>query len=187
MVAVPPDPPSAELVSRIRAGDRAAFEQVFRRWYAPLADYASQILQNRDAAEDAVQDAFIAVWNRRDALPDAATLNAYLYRAVRNRALNQLRGQKGMASLDDDDSDEPSVEPSALAAIEHAELADVVTAAISALAPRTREVFLLSREQELTYAQIAETLGISVKTVETLMGRALRALRATLRPRTNDS
>jgi len=187
MVAVATDPPAAELVNRMRAGDQAAFEQVFRRWYAPLADYAAQILQNRDAAEDAVQDAFIAVWNRRDALPDATKLSAYLYRAVRNRALNQLRGQKGIASLDDEDSEEPSVEPAALSAIEHAELADAVAAAIDALAPRTREVFLLSREQELTYAEIAETLGISVKTVETLMGRALRTLRATLRPRTIDS
>jgi RNA polymerase sigma-70 factor (ECF subfamily) len=186
MEAVAPDQLPDDIVQRARGGDKAAFEAVFRRWYAPLADYALRILQSRDGAEDAVQDVFISLWNRHAAIPDAPKLAAYLHRAVRNRALNQLRDQKSHTPLDDD-IDLASDEPAPGSDVEHADLADAVRAAIDNLAPRTREVFLLSREQELTYAQIAEALGISVKTVETLMGRALRTLRATLRPRTHDS
>lgn len=173
----------ADVVSRVRAGDQAAFEQLFRYWYATLADYASHIVRSADDAEDAVQDVFVSLWRRRTDLPDAEKLGAYLHRAVRNRALNQLRDAKAQVPLDDE-IDLASDEPAPEAAVEHADLADAVATAINALAPRTREVFLLSREQELTYAQIAETLGISIKTVETLMGRALRTLRTTLRPRT---
>jgi RNA polymerase sigma-70 factor (ECF subfamily) len=177
-VALDPD-----TIAAVRSGDRAAFERLFRAWYARLAEYAAGITRSRDTAEDVVQEVFIAVWRRRDALPDADKVGAYLHRAVRNRALNQLRGQKGMSSLSDEEMEEPASPVAADADVEYADLASAVAAALDSLAPRTREVFLLSREQELTYAQIADTLGLSVKTVETLMGRALRAMRARLNRR----
>ena len=183
MDAVTADLLTPEVVVAVRAGDRTAFERLFRSWYARLADYAARIAPSRDAAEDVVQEVFIAVWNRRDALPDADKLAAYLHRAVRNRALNQLRSQRGTERLSADDDGGPAVSASIETELEDADLAAAAQTALNALAPRTREVFLLSREQGLTYNEIAVTLEISVKTVETLMGRALRALRTTLAPR----
>ena len=172
---------SEECVAGIRAGDRAAFEQLFRGWYGRLADYAARLVSSPDAAEDVVQTVFVSVWNRREALPDANTLSAYLHRAVRNRALNHLRDSRESRHLSIYTDDEPGIPPSVESDLADADLATALQEALAELAPRTRAVFLLSREQELTYNEIASTLGISVKTVETLMGRALKALRTTLR------
>ena len=169
-----------EFLARLRLGDGDAFERLFRAWYAPLADYAARLVASADAAEDVVQDVFVAIWERRAELPDAGKLAAYLYRSVRNRGLNVIRGQatasRAVAQMDAD----PAVQPVVHERFEQEEVAAAVAAALESLAPRTREVFLLSRNQGLTYAQIAETLGISVKTVETLMGRGLRELRRQL-------
>jgi RNA polymerase sigma-70 factor, ECF subfamily len=177
------DSATPELLARLRAGDRHALEGLLRAWYPRLAEYAASILGNRDAAEDAVQEAFIAVWNRRDSLPDDARFLAYVHRAVRNRALNQIRRHRTAARWLSRAAPELEAPPVAQEALEQAELNAALRAALADLAPRTREVFLLSRDRGLTYLQIADTLGISVKTVETLMGRALKALRARLEDR----
>lgn len=175
-----------ELPPRIRAGDQDAFARLFRAWYPRLAAYAVTLTGNRDAAEDVVQEVFIAVWGRRTEFPEAGAIPTYLHRAVRNRALNHLRQQgtrgRWLAAQDPD----PALPPVAESALIGEETARRIQAALAALAPRTREVFLLSRDQQLTYPAIAETLGISVKTVETLMSRALRALREALRESVED-
>jgi RNA polymerase sigma-70 factor (ECF subfamily) len=158
------------------AGDEAAFEALFRAWYPRLADHAWRLLAERDAAEDTVQEVFVALWRGRQRLPEATALAGYLHRAVRNRALNQLRARKGEVA-DPDGQMLPAVEPDGPRRLEEQQLDAQLAAALATLPPRTREVFLLSRNQGLTYADIAGTLGISVKTVETLMGRAIRALR----------
>lgn len=176
-------PIDTECLAAIRAGDRAAFERLFRAYYGRLADYVVRLVDSPDAAEDVVQGMFIALWNRRESLPDVEALPAYLHRAVRNRALNHLRDHRrarGHATTSTTE-DEPGIDPSVEADLRVADLDAVLQRALQTLAPRTREVFVLSRQHELTYQQIATTLGISVKTVETLMGRALRALRTTLR------
>lgn len=175
-----PMPDDTDLSVLIRAGDRDAFERLFRDWYARLATYAVRLVGSRDAAEDIVQELFVTLWNRRDQLPDMGALPGYLHRAVRNRALNDLRrrrtAERWLALRDPDPVDVPV----AVSTLVEAELAGRIQAALGALPPRTREVFLLHRDQGLTYGGIAAALGISVKTVETLMSRALRSLRQAL-------
>lgn len=179
-MAMTPDTLTAVTLARVRAGEREAFEQLFRCWYGRLASYAATLTRSRDGAEDVVQDLFVTLWNKRESLPELEKLPAYLHRATRNRALNQLRSQrtagKWLATQDADPAT-PAVAESALIG---QEVANRVQAALAALAPRSREVFLLNRDQGLTYVAIAETLGISVKTVETLMSRSLKALRTSL-------
>ena len=169
-----------ELVEQVRAGDRGAFERLFRMWYSRLADYAFRVSGSRDGAEDVVQDVLIAVWHRREAIPDASKLPAYLHRAVRNRALNQIRDLSTADRAATELGAESREAPHADADVLERELSDAIGSALAELPPRTREIFQLSREQGLTYQQIAETLEISVKTVETLMGRGLRVLREKL-------
>lgn len=177
------DPLLEQQLAALRRGDRRAFEQLFRRWYGRLADYTVRLVDSPDTAEDVVQSVLIALWNRHEHAPDAASLPAYLYRACRNRALNAARDQRRAATVPIDTADEPGIAPTIETELHIADLDAVLQTALRTLAPRTREIFLLSREQELTYGEIAVTLGISVKTVETLMGRALRALREQVRSR----
>jgi len=174
------------LLAAIATGDQAAFERLFRAWYPRMVRHARHLLGEPDLAEEVAQEVFVALWRRRTALPDAGALPGYLHRAVRNRSLNKLRGP-AVTSIDASVDDRVAVAPTAARDLEEQELATAVADAIAALPERTAEVFLLSRDQGLTYSEIAETLEISVKTVETLMGRALRVLRETLRPRLTDS
>lgn len=179
-MAVTDSLPTRDLLAAIATGDEAAFERLFRAWYPRLADHALRLLGDRDRAEDAVQEVFVALWRGRERLPAPEALTGYLHRAVRNRALNQLRQRRG-DQVDVDGLLSASVAPEGPARLEAADLQRRILLALESLPPRTREVFLLSREQQLSYAAIAETLEISVKTVETLMGRALRSLREQVR------
>ena len=169
-----------ELLERVRAGDEAAYDTVFRAWYAPLVRVAGALLKDTDAAEEVVQDVMVELWRRRHVMDAGITLRAYLLRAVRNRSLNHLRHLKvrrdttvEVEAMYDEpvSSDQPVVAR---------ELGEAVRIALDELPPRCREVFDLSRVQGLKYSEIAETLGISQKTVEAQMGKALRILRERL-------
>ncbi|NUQ13193.1 MAG: RNA polymerase sigma-70 factor [Gemmatimonadaceae bacterium] len=180
--AVPPG--DAELVRRIRAGDERALEIVFRAHYAPMASFVQRYVRSADLAEELVQDVFLKLWSRREQLAEIETFRTYLFRAARNTALNHLRRVKLERRWQEEQSlsEEPS---SSFAADEEAsegEVAAAVQAAIQRLPPRCREIFLMSRDGGLTYAEIARALEISVKTVETQMGRALKSLRTSLQP-----
>lgn len=183
---MPTDVITDACVASVRGGDRDAFNQLFSAWYARLANHALRLVGDRDTAEDVVQDVLVAVWQRRADLPEAAKMAAYLHTSVRNRALNQLRKARPSRHLALATELETAGPPSIDIELADEELAGFLREALSDLSPRTREVFLLSREQLLTYNEIAAELQISVKTVETLMGRALTALRASLRPRLVD-
>ncbi len=176
-----PDPSLPGLATRLRAGDRDAFEEVFRRHYGRLADYAAGLVGSRDAAEDVVQEVFVTLWIQRDRVSAPENLIGYLYRSVRNRGLNFLRHQRLVTEFRTrHGAEEPSETVPADRETEDSEIAAAVRQAVAALPRRSREVFQLSRDRGLTYPEIASTLGISVKTVETLMGRALKAVRTRL-------
>ena len=169
-----------ELLERVRAGDEAAYDTVFRAWYAPLVRVAGALLKDTDAAEEVVQDVMVELWRRRHVMDTGITIRAYLLRAVRNRSLNHLRHLKVRRDTTVDVEamyDEPVASDQPVVA---RELGEAVRVALDELPPRCREVFDLSRVQGLKYSEIAETLGISQKTVEAQMGKALRHMRERL-------
>jgi RNA polymerase sigma-70 factor (ECF subfamily) len=171
-----------ELLARIQAGDEGAYDTVFRTWYPVLVRVAAALLRDHDAAEEVAQDVMYELWRRRHVIGADNTLRAYLLRSVRNRALNHLRhlrvrrdSERDVAAL----YDEPVTADQPIVA---AELETAVRQALLELPPRCREVYELSRVDGLRYAEIAEALGISQKTVEAQMGKALRIFRERLRP-----
>ena len=169
-----------ELLARLARGDEAAYDAIFRAWYAPLVRATQSIVRDTAVAEELVQDAMLELWRRREQLDSEGSPQAYLFRATRNRALNHLRHlavqRRKAAVLHEDEAHEASA-PEELVA---EELAEAVREAVASLPPRCREVFELSRERGLKYAEIAGTLGVTVKAVEANMGRALRILRTRL-------
>jgi RNA polymerase sigma-70 factor (ECF subfamily) len=171
-----------DLLARLRHGDAAAFDAVFRAWYAPLVRLADALLHDRGAAEEVVQDVMLELWRRRESLDPAGTPQAYLFRSTRNRALNQLRHRRVQARTEPQLVAEAPASPRADLGLGADELERTIRDAVESLPPRCREVFELSRVHGLKYGEIAATLGVSVKAVEAQMGRALRTLRERLAP-----
>lgn len=168
------------LLQKIQAGDEGAYDSAFRAWYPVLVRVASALLRDRDAAEEVAQDVMVELWRRRHALDADVSLGAYLLRSVRNRALNQLRHLRVRKESESEvvalyeapvGADQPIVAQ---------ELAAAAKQAFDQLPPRCREVFELSRIHGLRYAQIAEALDISQKTVEAQIGKALKIMRERL-------
>jgi RNA polymerase sigma-70 factor (ECF subfamily) len=170
-----------ELSRRIGAGDELAFESAFRMHYARLCDFANTIVRAPDIAEEVVQDVFANLWHNRSRLRINTSLRAYLYAAVRNRALNHQRRAAPERALDAQ-PEAPAADPGAHAALESAELRARVREAIRSLPPRNREVLELRWLHGLTHKEIAESLGISLKGVENHLARGLAALRDRLGP-----
>jgi RNA polymerase sigma-70 factor (ECF subfamily) len=170
------------LFARLAAGDEDAFDAIFRAWYPALVRIAEGIVRERAVAEEVVQDVLLEVWRRREQLGAEDSPRAYLIRATRNRALNHLRHlrvqQKSAPFVGGRTEDAPE----GASRLVEAELDAAIRGAVAELPPRCREVFELSRVHALSYAEIARTLEISVKTVEAQMGKALRLLREKLAP-----
>lgn len=171
-----------ELLDRLRTGSRDAFDTIFRQHYAPLVIVAVSILHDRGTAEDVVQDVMLELWRRREALAIETTLRSYLFRATRNRALNRIRHEQVTRRAEPLLAPDPAVQPAADRRLHEHEIAGAVQRAVAELPARCREVFELSRVQGLKYAEIADVMNISIKTVEAQMGKALRLIRERLAP-----
>ncbi|MDB4888215.1 MAG: polymerase sigma-70 factor [Gemmatimonadetes bacterium] len=171
----------SELLSRLRHGDEDAYSSIFREQYPGLVVSATRLLGERALGEEVAQDVMLELWRRRESLVLTGPLRAYLHQATRNRALNRLRqgrtAQRGEVYVRG-----PSASPSPDSAAISSELQTAAARAIAALSEPQREVFEMNRQRGLTYGEIADQLGISVKSVEARMGRALKLLREQLAP-----
>jgi RNA polymerase sigma-70 factor (ECF subfamily) len=183
--AAPPSVAEADCVARIRAGDVACFTMLLDLYAEPLRRYAYMRVGSRAVAEEIVQDVFCAIWTQRHALNIPGPIKMYLYKAIRNRAANvrrhvrtELAHQTRITGVG---SAANSVDPARsddVVAVN--DLSAAAARVVTRMPPRSREVWRLSREHHMTYAEIAEFLHLSVKTVEVHMGRALTVLRAHL-------
>lgn len=170
-----------EIAAMLKAGDEQGLERLFRAHYGVLCGAVDKIVRDKGVAEDLVQDLFLGLWQRRTTLEGVVSFRAYLRRAAVNRALNHVRdrrrGRMTEAGAAGADSDGPAVWDM----LAGQELGAEVDRAVDRLPDRCRLVFVLSRFEELSHAEIAAAMGISVKTVEHQLGKALRLLRESLR------
>lgn len=171
---------ASELWERLRAGSRSAFDAIFRLWYPRLVATAQAIVGERAVAEELAQDVMLELWRRRTTLTLETTLAAYLHRSARNRALNYVRHERVTRLAEPELSAAAASPRGADHEVRSAELEAAVREAVASLPERCREVFELSRVQGLRYSEIAGAMGISVKTVEAQMAKALRVLRERL-------
>lgn len=177
-------------VERVRRGDALALELIFLAYRGELLVLAEHVTGSRAIGEEVLQDVFLAIWRGRDGWHVATSLRVYLRRAVArtgSRARSsRTRGLRAGESIDAPDSSNENREvvdhsPSPLEMAVYADLRTAFETAASELSPRARDVFTLRRERGLSNHEIARRLGLSVKTVETHMGRALRFLRHRLK------
>jgi len=156
------------------------FERLFKTYYDSLCAYANSIIKDYDAVEDIVHEVFIKVWEKRDEMSEKQSIKSYLYTSVHNRCLNFIRDNKKFtqgSEYFENTSDSQDAEEEA---IQQAELEAKVHAAINTLPEKCKEVFTLCKLEGKKYAEVSEILGISVKTIENQMGKALKVLRTEL-------
>ncbi|HEY6156325.1 MAG TPA: RNA polymerase sigma-70 factor [Gemmatimonadales bacterium] len=171
---------AAELVwvDRIRAGDGDAFEALYRTYWQRLYAFAFRYVRSKEDAEEVVQDVFFRIWRGRAEWVPAGAVRNYVYGAVRNAARDRLE----RAAVARRWAGGGHVGPEATAAaiqseLEAAELVALVQRALDELPPKRSAVCKLRLIDELSYAQIADRLGIREKTVETQLARGLKFLR----------
>jgi RNA polymerase sigma-70 factor (ECF subfamily) len=167
------------LVARIVSGDADAVRELVVQHFDPLARFATAMLGDRDAAEDVVQAVLTRLWERHDEFPPDVSVRAYLYRAVRNRALDAIDSDavraRGHARLAREQSQRAEIGLD----IEHPN-AEALRVALGTLTERRRTALRLRYEEGLNYPDIATIMEISTGSAEQLVFHAIRALRAAM-------
>lgn len=172
-----------QLLKAIKNADESAFEEVYNQYYNPLCAFASTLV--KENAEDIVQEVFISFWNKKNDLEINTSLQSYLYKSVYNSSLNFIKKLEkikvdGTALTDSllyskittiDLNDE------VIDKIIGEEMQQKIVSIINDLPPQCKNIFVLSRDQELSYAEISTKLDISINTVKTQIKKALATLR----------
>jgi len=169
-----------DLVEKIKAGNQTAFEILFKTYSQKLIYFSRRYVFDKQTAENIVQDVFLKIWQNKENLDAAKNIQSYLFTAVKNESLKILRHLSVEKQQQENVSRLSVVEPTPDETIDKKELREELSNAINDLPEKCREIFTMSRFDQLKYSEIADILEISIKTVETQMGRALKKLREQL-------
>lgn len=175
-------------ISAISRGDESAFKEFFNYYHPRLYGYALTMIQSHNPSEEVVSDVFMKVWTGRKRLSAIENVNHYMFRAVKNQALNYLEKRK-LETVDLDKVQDNKIgdfiQPDL--SVLNRELADQIQSAIESLPPRSKLIFGLIRIDGMKYKEVAEHLDLSVKTVENQMTIATKKLREELSPYFKDN
>lgn len=166
-----------ELMLRVKAGDSAAFEDLYRLYQKPLANYLYRLCWNRALAEDLLQEAFLRLWKAAPGYEPTAKVSTYIFRIAHNLFLNEAarRREKALEGADREHQDDPSGD------LQRREVQAAVQKAIESLPPGEQEVLVLAEYNGFKYAEISEILGIPVGTVKSRMFSAVQHLKEALK------
>jgi RNA polymerase sigma-70 factor, ECF subfamily len=171
----------------IQSGNREIFGYLFLKYYEPLCYYAFGIIKSKENAEEIVQDVYVKLWEERSNLNIHTSVKSYLYKSVHNQCINYLDHQKIKLKFsqfhlqENRDLVSPVSLDYPIANLLIQELDDTINKAIFELPEQCRDVFIKIRHEEMSYAEVADVLGISVNTVKTQLQRAMAKLRVLLR------
>jgi RNA polymerase sigma-70 factor (family 1) len=161
--------------------EEKAIESLFRSHYKRLCNYACTLLHDIDESEEVVQEVFLQLWERKETMEIKISMQSYLFRAVRNSCLNKIKHGKVRQVYSEEVTALAQQQEQASQITFQNELQGQIHSAIESLPEQCRLIFKLSRFEELKYAEIAEQLNLSVKTVENQMGKALKIMREKLK------
>jgi RNA polymerase sigma-70 factor, ECF subfamily len=171
------------LLASIKNDNKLAFDILFRKYYTPLSRFAFKLNGSEAAAEEAVQEVFINFWEHRHHLEVSKAVLSYLFQAVRNKVYEQYRKVQTRAKYEEEYvANIPEHDEQQEVDLSNYEIACMVWTAVEKLPEKCKEIFQLSRDEGLTYNEIAAHLNISYKTVENQMGIAFKKLREILTP-----
>lgn len=168
-----------QLIDRLKSGDEGALVAIYKKYWQQLYLSAYNILKDKQACEDIIQELFIKLWDNRSTIYISVSLKAYLYASIRYEVYRQVRSSMLTSDVFETLFDRLQT-PVDYENIEYKELIAQVNSAVNALPQKCREVYKLSREEYLSHKQIASRLNISTKTVENHLTKALKQLRTSL-------
>ena len=172
---------SEDAIKKLLLDDpKKGIEILFKNYYTWLCRVVYRIIPDRGVAEDLVQDLFLGLWKRKERLEIKISLKAYLRRSAVNKSLNYIRDRKMQYEDESHYGNVASNLQGIEAQLAADEMQQKIDAAIDGLPEKCRIVFVLSRFEDMTYQEIANDLGISIKTVENQISKALRVLRERL-------
>lgn len=163
-----------------KTGSVETFEKVFHTYYSALVVYAKTILKDPGEAEDIVQQVFIGVWEKRSVMEIHTSLRALLYKSVYNACLNRIK-QLNVRNKYAADVRYNLQNTTADEKIQQKELQSRIEQALNLLPEQCGKIFRLSRFEQRKYQEIADELGLSVKTIENQMGKALKIMKEQLK------
>lgn len=171
------EPDIQPLFTRIKEGDKEAFNCLFRLKYESLLLFAKSFLGETGKAGEVVSDLFVWLWMNRERMGDIDSPEIYLFKSVKNRCLNALRDSRKIVPLDGQPVTEQSLADSnPLSRMEHKELSARLHALIESLPDQQKQVFKMIKENGLSARQTAEILQLSQRTVETHLYKAVKKL-----------
>lgn len=159
--------------------DIATFRKYYDLYYDQLCHFLNFYTQDITIIEDVLQEVYLKLWENRDEI-EIQYIKTYLFHAAKNRVLNHLRDEQNRHYLLENWFNQQKQEKQGKECYDIEQFTTLLYKAIDQLPEKCREIFILSRQEKLTYKQIAEKLNISVKTVEAQMGIALKRIRETL-------
>lgn len=169
---------SSGLERSLRDADVAGFESFYRESYAGLVKFATTFVRDSAVAQDVVQESFARLWQRRSSIGPAESMRAYLYKSVRNRALNAVRDQNLRSVRQSEYAVDVEQSVAASDEVDAKHLNVKLQAWIEMLPNRQREALLLSRFEGLSHAEIADVMGVSPRTVNNHLVGALKFIRS---------
>ena len=173
-----------ELIKALKNGDIKAFDGIYSRYHRKLYAFALRFLKTHPDVEDLLQKVFILIWEKRAAIDPDKSFNNYLFTIVRNEVYDLLKKNVATACFHDQllvDFEQPEDD------LERKKLVELIYKLVENLPERRRQIFLMNRDQGLTYRQIAEKLEISENTVDTQIRHSLDYLRSELPKHLNSS
>ena len=176
-----------EIINRLKKGDRKAFESLFMEHYKNLVLYAKKFVMDTEEARDIVQDVFVYIWDKRQKIQIDKSISSYLFRAVRNACINNLKRENYkqdylknfLLSLNNEEA-RSSKSQDVHELMVHKDLLLKIETIIEALPEQCKNMFRMSRFRGLKNKEIAEIYSVSPRTVETQIYRALKVLKENL-------
>ena len=156
--------------------NQQAYRQLYLDWHKPLIQFSTTITASVESSEEIFSDVFMKIWNMRDALLNVENLKVYLYKATKNASLNYIAKARRVSFVDIDHLPEAEGASSPEKVLLNQELKSKLSAAVASLPPKCGLVFRLIKEENLSYKQVSEILGISVNTIEGHMTSAMKKL-----------
>ena len=171
-----------ELIARLQKRDEAAFEELIRQYEKKVYTLCFRMCGNSEDAEEAAQDAFLALWRGIDRFRQESSLSTWIYRLATNACIDTLRRRKkqsGSVSLDDKELfvDAVDTSPQPQETVEHRETQKLLQEGLSALPEEYRKVLILREIEGLSYTEIAESASIELGTVKSRISRGRSLLR----------